>query len=267
MPIKVLIHGVSGRMGKQVLAALCAAPDMQPVAAVHRTAAAPTLPLPDGSGPIPLSSNLADLLLADLLDSTGPQVVVDFTNREACIAAGVSSLERGIPFVTGSTGLTQADLDQLGALAGQRGVGVIVAPNFALGAVLLMSLVRKAAPFFDYVDIIESHHEGKIDAPSGTALALARAASEAKQFTYPPPQLQTLEGTRGADHRGVGIHSLRQPGRSAHHEVVFGALGQTLTLKHDTLGRECYMPGVLRAVREVVNLKGLVLGLDTILGV
>ena len=262
MPIKVLVHGVSGRMGKQVLAALCAVPDMQPVAAVHRTAAAPTLPLPDGSGSIPLSSNLPDLL-----DSTGPQAVVDFTNSEACIAAGVSSLERGIPFVTGSTGLSQADLDQLSALAGQRGVGVIVAPNFALGAVLLMNLVRKAAPFFDYVDIIESHHEGKIDAPSGTALALARAASEAKQFTYPPPQVQTLEGTRGADHCGVGIHSLRQPGRSAHHEVVFGALGQTLTLKHDTLGRECYMPGVLRAVREVVNLKGLVLGLDTILGV
>ena len=148
-----------------------------------------------------------------------------------------------------------------------KGVGVVVAPNFALGAVVLQSLVQKAAPFFDYVDIIESHHEAKIDAPSGTSIAIAQAAADGREFVRKDPERENLPGSMGAQVGGVGIHTLRQPGRSAHHEVVFGAQGQTLTLKHDTLGRDCYMPGVLRAIREVVNIKGLVLGLDKILGI
>ena len=248
-------------MGREVITALWGVADMEPVGGVCRQPRGDTLSLPNGSGEIPLSTDLAYLLA-----STRPQVVVDFTNAEGSMAAALKTLERDIPFVTGSSGLGEEDLGILEQAAGERGVGVIVAPNFALGAVLLISLARKAAPFFDYVDIIEAHHEGKIDAPSGTALALARAAAEHKEFTHSRPQKQTLPGTQGGEYKGVGIHSLRQPGRSAHHEVVFGATGQTLTLRHDTLGRDCYMPGVLHAIREVVNLKGLVLGLDKILG-
>ena len=262
MDIKVLVHGVSGRMGRQVLSAVSTDPGMTVVGAVHRTAETKVMINQGDFDSVPLASNLEDVL--NVCES---DVVVDFTNRDACLGAAELSLKRGIHFVTGTTGLAQAELDDLDSWAHKSNVGVIVAPNFAFGAVILTSLLRKIAPLFDYADIIESHHEGKIDAPSGTALAMARALSELREFNRHNPEIQTVAGTRGGDYRGVGIHSLRQLGRSAHHEVVLGALGQTLTLRHDTIGRECYMPGILMAVREVVNLKGLVLGLDTILGV
>jgi 4-hydroxy-tetrahydrodipicolinate reductase len=142
----------------------------------------------------------------------------------------------------------------------------LIAPNFALGMVVLLSLVRKIAPHFEYADIIEAHHEAKIDAPSGTALALAHAMTEHKEFCSNQADIIKLDGTTGGRIKGVGVHSLRQPGRSAHHEVVFGAPGQSLTLRHDVLSRDCYMPGVLTAVRSVSDIEGLVFGLENILG-
>ena len=259
--IRVVIHGVTGRMGREVLSALCRQKDIEPVGGVCRQPGSDTLALPDGSGDIILSTDLVRVLTL-----TNPQVVVDFTNAEACMNAGIKTLERNIFFVTGTSGLSEDDLSRLERLSVEGGVGVIVAPNFALGAVLLMHLAQKAAPFFDYVDVIEAHHEGKIDAPSGTALALAKAVSRTRDFIRNQPQKEPLAGTRGGEYRGVGIHSLRQPGYTAHHEVIFGTTGQTLSLRHDTLGRDCYMLGVVRAVSEVINLKGLVLGLDKILG-
>lgn len=260
--IKVLIHGVTGRMGQETLKAVTGHPDMKPVGGVAIDLNTNLLELSDGSGTIPLSSDLDELLAA-----TQPDVVVDFSNSEACVSAAHDTIKAGIHFVTGTSGLKEEDLTRIDNTAREVGVGVIVAPNFALGAIVLMSLAKKAAPFFDYVDIIEAHHEEKIDAPSGTALALAQSVAQGGDFVHKDPQKETLKGSSGARYKGVGIHSLRQPGRSAHHDVVFGAQGQTLTLSHDTLGRDCYMPGVLRAIREVVNLKGLVLGLDKILGV
>jgi 4-hydroxy-tetrahydrodipicolinate reductase len=162
--------------------------------------------------------------------------------------------------------MSDHDLHTLEGIAGEHDIGIIVAPNFALGAVLLMHLARKAAPFFEYADIIEAHHEAKIDAPSGTALAIAKAIAQDKQYERNQPEKEPLPGTRGGEYNGVGIHSVRMAGRIAHHEVIFGTTGQTLILRHDTVGRDCYMPGVMRAIREVVNLKGLVVGLDKILG-
>ena len=260
--IRVLIHGVAGRMGQETLKAVCEADDTLPVGGVDVVAQGNRLQLPNGAGAIPLSSDLSTLIL-----QTKPRVVVDFSNADATIQAAYTTIEAGVCFVTGTSGLKDEAVQLMDQRAKAKGVGVVVAPNFALGAVVLQSLVQKAAPYFDFVDIIESHHEGKIDAPSGTSIALARAAADGNQFVYNEPERHNIEGTMGARVDGVGIHSLRQPGRSAHHEVVFGAQGQTLTLRHDTLGRDCYMPGVLRAIREVVNIKGLVLGLDKILGV
>ena len=260
--IKVLIHGVAGRMGQQTLNAVCDADFTLPVGGVDLVAAANRLPLPDGSGAIPLSSDLPTLLL-----QTAPRVVIDFSNADATIQAAYTTIEAGACFVTGTSGIPDVAIRRMDEQARAKGVGVVVAPNFALGAVVLQSLVAKAAPFFDYVDIIEAHHEAKIDAPSGTAIAIAQAAADGKEFVYNEPERHNIKGSMGARVGGVGIHSLRQPGRSAHHEVVFGAQGQTLTLRHDTLGRDCYMPGVLRAIQEVVNIKGLVLGLDKILGI
>ena len=123
-----------------------------------------------------------------------------------------------------------------------------------------------ASRFFDYADLTEMHHEAKIDSPSGFSLALAKSIGDRKQFTRNYPEKENLPGTRGGEYNGVTIHSVRMPGLSAHHEVIFGTMGQTLSLRHDTVGRECYIPGVLTAIREVVQYQGLVLGLDKLLG-
>ena len=210
---------------------------------------------------VPLSTNL-DQVLTD----TSPDVLVDFTNAAACMEAATVAAGRSINLVLGASGLTDDNLKQLDAVAHDKGIGVIVAPNFALGAVILKRLVEQAASYFDYVDIVETHHEAKIDAPSGFAIALAKSIGDQKQFTRNYPEKENLPNTRGGEYNGVTIHSIRMPGRSAHHEVIMGAPGQTVSVRHDTLGRDCYMPGVLRCIREVVKQQGLVVGLETILG-
>ncbi|MCS7206476.1 MAG: 4-hydroxy-tetrahydrodipicolinate reductase [Dehalococcoidia bacterium] len=262
-PLRVIVHGVSGRMGQEVLRALARTPDLLPVGGVHRRASADTLPLPEGRGVILLAPTLEALL-----GRVHAHVVVDFTTAEACLQAARVALGRGLHFVTGTTGLTQDHLGEMDRLARQHGVGVIVAPNFAVGAVLLIHLSRLVGRYFDYADVIEAHHEAKIDAPSGTALAIARALAEGRgsPFTRPTPEKEPLPGSRGADLHGVGIHALRMQGRLAHHEVILGTAGQTLSLRHDTISRECYIPGVLLALRRVHAYKGLVYGLDKVMG-
>jgi len=168
--------------------------------------------------------------------------------------------------VLGASGLTEENLEFLGREAIKSSIGIVVAPNFALGAVILKKLAEQAAPFFDYLDIIEAHHEAKIDAPSGFAMALAQSLGNDKEFTRNETSKENLENTRGGEYNGITIHSIRMPGRSAHHEIIMGAPGQTISLKHDTLGRDCYMPGVVKCVREVVKTPGLVVGLENVLG-
>ena len=147
-------------------------------------------------------------------------------------------------------------------------MGIVVAPNFALGAVLMIHLAKVAGRFFDYAELTEMHHEAKIDAPSGTALAIARAAAAGKggEFIAPKAEKEILPGTRGGVLEGVSIHSGRMQGRMAHHELVFGTLGQTLTIRHDSISRESFMPGVVMAIREAVKGPGLTVGLDKIMG-
>ena len=259
--IKVAVNGATGKMGREVVAALCREPDMEPVGAVCKQERGANLSLPDGSGSIPLSTSLDEVLRV-----SDPKVLVDFTNAEVSMAAAPVAAEHSVNLVIGSTGLSEADHQELDRISKEQSIGIIVAPNFALGAVLLIHLARQAAPFFEYIDIIETHHEAKMDAPSGTALAMARAIAQGRQYKRNYPEKEPLPGTRGGEYNGVGIHSIRMAGRSAHHEVIMGAAGQTISLRHDTLGRDCYMPGVLRAIREVVNIQGLVVGLDKILG-
>ncbi len=259
-PISVVVNGATGKMGTETIAALCREDDLALVGATCRQERAATLALP-GGGEVPLSTNLGDIL-----DQTHPEVLVDFTNAAACMEAVPVAAAHSTNLVLGASGLTEDHLQQLDALANDQGIGIIVAPNFALGAVILKRLVEQAAAYFDYVDIVESHHEAKIDAPSGFAVALARSIGDQKQFQRNVTEKENLPNTRGGEYNGVTLHSIRMPGRSAHHEVIMGAAGQTISLRHDTLGRDCYMPGVLRCIREVVKQPGLVVGLENILG-
>jgi 4-hydroxy-tetrahydrodipicolinate reductase len=260
--IKVVVNGVTGRMGQVALGAVAGAMDMAPVGGVDiRPPQGGLLKLPDGSRTLPFSTDLAGLL-----DQVKPQVMIDFTNAEACAKSYPIAASRGVYVVVGTSGISDAHQQEMDRIARQHEVGVFIAPNFALGAVVLAHLSRIAAKYFDYVDIVEMHHETKIDSPSGTAIALAKAISEGKRFQRNVPQKETLPGSRGADLNGVTVHSVRQPGRMAHHQVIFGGAGQTLILQHDTINRDCYVPGILYAVREVVKLKGLVVGLDKLLG-
>ena len=257
--IQVVVHGATGKMGVETVAAVCRESDMELVGAVCRTDRGGVLTTP--SGEVPLSIDLGQIL-----DDTRPDMMVDFTNSTACMEAAHTAAARKINLVLGASGLNADHLAQLDALANDNGVGIIVAPNFALGAIVLKKLAEQAAPFFDYVDIVESHHEMKIDAPSGFSLALANSLAGQKQFSRNVTEKENLPETRGGNVNGVTVHSVRLPGRSAHHEVVFGAAGQTVTLRHDTLGRDCYMPGVVRCIREANAKPGLVVGLEKVLG-
>lgn len=260
---RVAVNGVLGRMGSTVLAAVCGAPDMTPAGGADVKAASATLARPDGKGALPLSKDLRSLLA-----ETRPDVVVDFTNGEAAVQAMRAALEAGVRVVSGSTGVPASALKDLEHLAASKRLGAISASNFALGAVVLGHIAGIAAKYFDYADLIESHHEMKIDSPSGTALSIARAMAEGhgKPFKTVVSEKETLAGTRGGVSDGINVHSARMPGRVARHEVVFGATGQTLTLIHDSINRDSFMPGVLLAVRHVMTLDHMVVGLDKVLG-
>lgn len=258
--LKVVVYGALGRMGQTLVDALCREPDMQLVGAVDIKAAEKKLPLPDGSGTVPLSKNLEDILSA-----VQPEVVVDFSVASAVMPAVCLAAERGVNLVIGTSGLTADDIKEIDRLARAKGVGVAVVPNFALGAVLMMHLAKIAGRYFDFAEIIELHHHLKADSPSGTALSTAKAMAKArgKPFSTPPGK---ASAGRGEQVEGISIHSVRLPGLLAHQEVLLGGAGQTLTIRHDTSGRECYMPGVMLAIRGVVKHKGLAYGLETLLG-
>ena len=261
MTINVVVHGVMGKMGQQVLETVTRTLGMQPVGAADITASQGTIALPDGLGEIPISGSLDDVL-------DGADVVVDFTSAEGAASVLRAAAPRGVNVVIGSTGITEAIYQEAESLANEHEIGAIIAPNFAMGAVLMIHLAKQASRFFDYADLTEMHHEAKIDSPSGTALAIANAALEGKQggFIAPQSEKELIVGARGATHEGISVHSARMPGRVAHHELVFGALGQTFTIRHDSVNRESFMPGVVLAINEVVNRKGLTIGLDKIMG-
>jgi 4-hydroxy-tetrahydrodipicolinate reductase len=261
-PITILVHGALGRMGREVVAAISRDPELELVGAVDIKATQDQLTLPDGSKKVPLSTELNSLI-----EAKNPKVLLDFTIAEAAISAARLALKHGVNVVIGTSGLSEDNLKEIAQLSEANKVGAVVAPNFTIGAAVLLNAAKAAAKLFDYVDIIEMHHHEKVDAPSGTALATAKALlqSRGKPFLYSKTKKETLSGTRGGEIDGVAIHSVRLPGFVASQEVVFGGQGQTLSFRHDTIGRECYMPGIIMAIKEVVHRKGLVYGLDTLL--
>ncbi len=261
-PIRVVVQGALGRVGREVINALCREPEMKIVGATELQVSEDYLPLPDGSGVVAFSSNL-DYILT----SCQPDVLVDFTVAQATMPAVRIATKQGVNLVIGTTGLTADDLSEIDRLAVAHQVGAVVAPNFALGAILMIHLARVAAKYLDYAEIIELHHHLKVDSPSGTALSTAKAmvAARGKPF-YHPPERDKTSHSRGEQVEGVTIHSVRLPGLLAHQEVLLGGPGQTLSIRHDTISRECYMPGIILAIKEVVKRRGLVYGLETLLG-
>ena len=258
--IKVVVHGAVGRMGQTLVGALCQEPDMQIVGAIDLKAAEDKLPLPDGSA-VPFSSDLDYILFA-----CQPEVLVDFSTANAVMPAVRLAAERKVNLVIGTTGLAADDVKEIERLAKANQVGAVVAPNFALGAVLMMHLSKIAGKYLDHAEIIELHHDRKVDAPSGTALSTAKAMAEARGKPFLPPAAQgEAKASRGQIVEGINIHSVRLPGLMAHQEVTLGGEGQTLKIRHDQISREAFMPGVMLAIRKVVEHKGLIYGLDTLL--
>ncbi|QUH00940.1 4-hydroxy-tetrahydrodipicolinate reductase [Saccharopolyspora erythraea] len=246
-PIKVGVLGARGRMGSEAVHAVGEAPDTELVAAVNRE----------------------DSL--DALVSAGARVAVDLTHPDSVLDNIRFCVDNGIHVVVGTSGLGTAELDEVRSwLAERPEAGVLVAPNFAIGAVLSMRFAEIAAPFFDSVEIVELHHPKKADAPSGTAARTAQVVSQARADAGrgPSPDATTkeLDGARGADVDGVRVHSVRMTGLVAHQEVLFGGEGETLTVRHDSFDRRSFMPGVLLGIREIGSRPGLTVGLESLLG-
>ncbi|HEY0700135.1 MAG TPA: 4-hydroxy-tetrahydrodipicolinate reductase [Micromonospora sp.] len=245
-PIRVGVLGARGRMGAEVCRAVDAADDLELVATIDQ-----------GGG------------LANVSDA-GARVVVDFTTPDVVMDHLHWCVEQGISVVVGTTGFTEQRLDRVrGWLSHRPDVGVVIAPNFGIGAVLMMQFAAKAARYFESVEIIEQHHPRKLDAPSGTAAHTARliagARAEGAMGAAPDATKDEVPGARGADIDGVRVHSVRALGLLAHQEVLFGTAGETLTIRHDSYDRSSFMPGVLLAVRSVLRRPGLTLGLDPLL--
>jgi 4-hydroxy-tetrahydrodipicolinate reductase len=200
------------------------------------------------------------------LTSARAEVAVDFTTPDAVKDNVLWCLGRGIRAVVGTTGLGAEDLDEIAGAADAGGTAAFVAPNFALGAVLMMKFAAQAAGYYDAAEIIERHHAKKADAPSGTALRTASLMNDARKEKWTAAGgRESLTGARGGDADGVHIHSIRLPGSVAHQEVIFGGVGETLTIRHDSLDRSSFMPGVVLAIKKVRELNGLVVGLENLL--
>ena len=241
--IKVGVLGSRGRMGAEVVKAVTDAADLELVAAL----------------------DLGDSL--DQLKASGAQVVVDFTTPDSVMANLEFLISNGINSVVGTTGFDADRISKLEKLiAANPKVGVLIAPNFAIGAVLMMEFATKAAKYFESAEIIELHHPNKVDAPSGTASRTAelmsKARKEAGMSPMPDATSTSLDGARGASVGDIPVHSVRLRGLIAHQEVLLGGLGETLTIRHDSLDRAGFMPGVLLGVRKVISQPGLTFGLE-----
>jgi len=244
--IRVGVLGARGRMGVEVCRAVDATEDMELVAMVDQG---------------DWLFNASDAAAEVVVDFTTPEVVMD--NLHWCI-------DQGISVVVGTSGFTEQRLERVRTwLSHKPDVGVVIAPNFAVGAVLMMEFAARAARYFDSVEIIEQHHPRKLDAPSGTAMATASAIAAARAAGnlpgMPDATKEEIQGARGAEIHGVRVHSVRAAGLVAHQEVLFGTTGETLTIRHDSLDRASFMPGVLLAIRAVVKRPGLTVGLGALL--
>lgn len=264
--LRVLVTGVSGRMGSLAAKTIQSASDLN---------------LVGGVDPVGVGRNLAELVpgvdpelrigghLAGALEDLQPDVLVDFTAPQVVMGNLETALKAGVACVVGTTGFSETDLQLVKKWCEVRTTPAIIAPNFSLGAVLMMQFAARAAKVFDYAEIIEYHHEAKKDSPSGTAVKTAEmmAAARGSAFLEPETELERVPGCRGGVGNGIHIHAVRMQGYVANQEVLLGGLGETLKIGHVTTSRESFMPGVVLAVRKVKEQTGLVYGLEHVLDV
>ena len=261
--IRVGVVGALGKMGRMVCGAVADDPDLNLVAAIDRSH------MGEPIGPVIGRSDIS-VKVADDMDTmlqAEVEVAVDFTHPEVVMSDVRWCIDHAVNVVVGTTGLTDADLRTIEAALESEGgeSNVFVAPNFAIGAVLAERFAVEAAGYFPAMEVIELHHDRKADAPSGTSLSVARKMAAARAEASQVPEDESVAGARGAEVDGIRVHSVRLPGLMAHEEIIFGGQGQTLTIRHDSLDRSSFMPGVVLAIKAVATLSGLTVGLDEVL--
>ena len=259
--IRIVMSG-AGNMGRQIMAAVEAADDLELVGALDGLAEDGVIVI--NGRQVPLRSSL------NALAEWSPDVVIDFSNAEWTEQLVPASAAAGVRPVIGTSGLSDEAITRAERQVNEAGLGGVLAANFALGAVVMMHLANVAAPLFDSVDIIEQHHDGKVDAPSGTAVATAQSMRAARDtdFRHNEAERHNVDGydSRGAALGGASLHSVRLPGLVAHQVIIFGGADETLTIRHDSMSRASFIPEILRAVRAAPQLDHLVIGLDRLLG-
>lgn len=270
--IPVVVNGAAGKMGREVVKAVAQADDMTLLGAIDRSSEHIGKDAGELAGlgeplEVPITDQL-EPMLAFAAQERQPGVMVDFTHPTSVYDSIRSAIAYGVRPVVGTTGLSPAQIQDLAEFADKASTGCLMIPNFSIGMVLLQQAAIQACQYFDHVEIIELHHNQKADAPSGTAIQTAQMLAEMGK-TYNRASVEETEklpGARGSlAEEGIRIHSIRLPGLIAHQEVIFGAAGQVYTLRHDTSDRASFMPGVLLAIRKVLQLKSLVYGLEKIL--
>ena len=265
--IEILVCGAAGKMGQCVVRAVDSEAGFKLVSAVDRSG---NPNIGKDIGVICGINEIGVKLSGDLkeaLSKTNPDVMVDFTMPEIVIVNAQMALKSGVRAVIGTTGMTKDDISELSKISKQNQTGAIVAPNFALGAILMMKFAKEAGKYFSHAEIIEYHHDKKLDAPSGTSIKSAELMAQSrKEFGRDSVKgKETIKGARGSIADGnIHIHSVRLPGIIANQEIIMGMLGQTLTIRHDTYDRTAFMPGVLMAVKKVMELDHLVYGLENV---
>lgn len=264
--IRVLVTGAYGRMGREVVKTIWNAGDMELVGAVDGQGEGVDVGSLIDAGKVGI---LVEKDLKEVLVRTRPDVAVDFTGPQSVYRNALTILEHRVRPVVGTTGMSSEQIKEIIERSEKFGVGGLIAPNFAIGALLMIRFAAEAVRHFPHVEIIELHHDQKLDAPSGTAIKTAEAIVEQRGDEFHQglaTEIEKLTGARGGEFTGgIRIHSVRLPGLVAHQEVIFGGLGQTLTIRHDSITRESFMPGVLLGIRKAMQLEKVVYGLDKLL--
>lgn len=244
MAIRVIVNGANGKMGQMAVKTLEQHSDFSIVGKLGRKDS-----------------------LADTIKKTQAEIVIDLTNADSVFSNTKTIIENGAHPVIGTSGLLKDQVAELKKLSEVKKLGGIIAPNFSIGAVLMMKYAQEFAKYFPHVEIIEMHHQKKLDSPSGTAVRTAELISAARKQKpeIPSNTREVVKGARGASYEDIAIHSVRLPGLVAHQQILFGGTGETLTIRHDTIDRECFMPGIVLCCRKVQSLKNLVVGLENLL--